>query len=69
MNKLEELSQGWKCHMTRPVDCKNCPYFGGNSNKGCWAGLEKETFTFISDMLEEKMKGMSADEIMARFFD
>lgn len=55
--------------MTRPVDCKNCPYFGGNSNKGCWAGLENETFIFISDMLEEKMKGMSADEIMARFFD
>lgn len=69
MNKLKELNQGWKCHMTRPVDCKNCPYFGGNSNKGCWAGLENDTFIFISDMMKAEQERMSVDEIMARFFD
>ena len=69
MNKLEELNQAWKCHMTRPVDCKNCPYFGGNSNKGCWNGLENDTFIFISDMMNAAQERMTVDEIMARFFD
>ena len=69
MSKLEELSQGWKCHMARPVDCKNCPYFGGNSSKGCWAGLENDTFIFISDMMKAEQERMSVNEIMARFFD
>ena len=55
--------------MTRPIDCKNCPYFGGNSNKGCWNGLERDTFNFIVDMMNAAQERMTADEIMARFFD
>ena len=67
MSKLEKLRQGWKCHLTHPLNCKECPYWSAHIR--CYVNLRTDTFVFISDILEEKMKGMSADEIMARFFD
>lgn len=53
--------------MAHPPNCKECPYWSAHVR--CYANLRIDTFVFISDMLEEKMKGMSTDEIIAHFFD
>lgn len=53
MADLNTIVQGWKAHVKRPVDCKNCPYLGG---KGCSAGLDEDTYLFLLELQERTDK-------------
>ena len=69
MADLKTIVQGWKCHKSRPLNCKNCPYSGTNSNKGCCIGLEEDTFNFLIKLMEIQKKGSKIDETMAYLFN